>query len=168
MKVSSLMAWAIRLFLGTAFVAGGLPKLLGQPWHRQGQEPWIVPFFDALANSGIYWNFLGFCQMAVGILIIIPRTAALGAVVYFPVMLNVFVIAVSLPFYSSVIAVTGAMLAGNLYLIGLAAGQLQPLLAAQTCQPPTDGARRTRRLMYVASLTACLVLVFHLGLAFVG
>lgn len=168
MRLKPLFAWAIRLLLGTAFIVGGLPKLLGQPWHRVSHEPWIVPFFDALSSSGIYWNFLGFSQVTVGLLIVIPRTTALGAVVYLPVLLNVFMIAVSLPFNSSVIAVTGAMLAGNMYLLGLAADRLQPLLAQDPLQPPVAGAPYTRRVLYGAALTGCALIVFHLGLAVTG
>lgn len=163
-RLKSWIQWSIRLLLGMIFVAGGLPKLLGQPWHRVSHEPWIVPFFEALSSSGIYWNFLGFCQVAAGILIVIPRTATLGALVYLPVAANVFMIAVSLPFNSGVIGFTGAMLAGNLYLLGLDADRLQPILAPRPDGRPQPSAGTIRATLYAASATACAVIAFHVVL----
>ena len=49
-------------------------------------------------RSGFYWNFLGFSQVLAGILILIPATATLGAVAFFPIILNVTVITISVGF----------------------------------------------------------------------
>jgi hypothetical protein len=52
----------------------------------------------------------------VAALLLIPRTATLGALLYFPVILNIFIITVSLRF-TGTWAITGLMLLANLFLV---------------------------------------------------
>jgi hypothetical protein len=73
-------------------------------------------FFEALYRTGFYWKFLGLCQLAAAMLLLIPRTATVGALVYFPLILNIFVITVSLGF-SGTPFITGLMLLANIYLL---------------------------------------------------
>lgn len=47
------LVWVTRIFLGVGLLAAGLPKLQGRPWLRTSLEPWIVPFFEALHQSGV-------------------------------------------------------------------------------------------------------------------
>ncbi len=74
-------------------------------------------FFDALYQSGWYYNFLGFAQLFVAVLLLIPRTTTFGALLYFPIILNIFIITVSLDFTGTWI-ITGLMLLANLFLLG--------------------------------------------------
>ncbi|MBD0320613.1 MAG: DoxX family protein, partial [Gemmatimonadetes bacterium] len=41
---------------------------------------------------------VGWAQLAGAILLLIPRTATLGALIFFPIILNIFVITVALHF----------------------------------------------------------------------
>jgi hypothetical protein len=47
---------------------------------------------------------------------VIPRTATLGALMFFPLIVNIFVITVSLHFQGTPI-ITGLMLLANIYLL---------------------------------------------------
>jgi hypothetical protein len=47
---------------------------------------------------------------------LIPRTATLGALVYFPIILNFFIIMVSMHFTGTPF-ITGLMLLANIYLL---------------------------------------------------
>jgi hypothetical protein len=67
-------------------------------------------------RTGFYWRFLGLRQLATALLLLIPRTATLGALVYFPLILNIFVITVPLHFQGTPF-ITGLMLLANLYLL---------------------------------------------------
>ena len=50
------------------------------------------------------------------LLILVPRTSFLGALVYFPIILNIFIIVTAMGFKGTPI-VAGLMLLANLYLL---------------------------------------------------
>lgn len=66
-------------------------------------------------QTGAYWQFLGWAQVIAGVLLLIPRTAALGAICFLPIMLNIFVITIALDFGGTVV-VAGLMLLGVVFL----------------------------------------------------
>ena len=72
--------------------------------------------FEAMYRTGFYWNFLGIAQLTAAVLLLFPRTATLGAVVYFPIILNIFVITVSMGFRGTPI-IAGLMLLACTYLL---------------------------------------------------
>jgi hypothetical protein len=73
-------------------------------------------FFEGLYRTGFYWNFLGFMQLLVGVLLLIPRTSFFGAILYLPIIINIFIIVVSMNFTGTPI-IAGLMLLANLYLL---------------------------------------------------
>ena len=79
-----------------------------------GPESPIGYFFEALYQTGFYWRFIGMAQLVAALLLLIPRTATLGALVYFPIILNIYVITVSLHFQGTPY-LTGLMLPGCIY-----------------------------------------------------
>lgn len=85
-------------------------------------------FFDALFQTGVYWNFIGIAQLFAALFLVIPRTVSLGAVLYFPIILNIFVITVSMDFKGTVY-ITGMMLLGSIYLLVWDFAKLKPLLS---------------------------------------
>ena len=105
-----------RVLLAIGFMPSGLTKLLGNRFTILEVNTPVGFFFEALYQSGIYWNFLGLCQIAGAILLLIPRTATLGAVIFFPIILNIFVITVSMHFAGTPI-IAGLMLLANIYLL---------------------------------------------------
>ena len=115
-KWAHRFTWATRILLFLAFLPSGLTKVLGNRFTILSVETPIGFFFEALYQTGFYWRFIGLCQLVPGILLLIPRTATLGAVLYFPVILNIFVITVSLHFQGTWI-ITGLMLLACIYLL---------------------------------------------------
>lgn len=105
-----------RILLALGFVPSGLKKLMGERFTLLGPEGPIGYFFDALYQSGFYYRFIGLAQVLAALLLLSPRTATLGAVIYFPIILNIFVITVSLQFHGTPI-ITGLMLLGSIYLL---------------------------------------------------
>ncbi|MCB0463956.1 MAG: hypothetical protein R2816_07875 [Flavobacteriaceae bacterium] len=115
-KLFVLFTWFTRILLALAFVPSGLKKLLGERFTLLGIDNPIGFFFEALYQAGWYWNFLGFMQLLVALLLVIPRTAFLGALMYLPIIINILVIVVAMNFRGTPIIV-GLMLLANIYLL---------------------------------------------------
>jgi len=105
-----------RVLLAIGFTPSGLTKLLGNRFTQLSTETPIGYFFEALYQSGFYWNFIGLAQLTAALLLVIPRTAFVGALIYFPIILNIFIITVSMHFKGTPI-ITGLMLVANIYLL---------------------------------------------------
>lgn len=115
-KLFILFTWGTRILLFIAFLPSGLKKLLGERFTILGLESPVGFFFEALYRSGIYWNFLGLMQLFAGVLLLIPRTAYLGALLYLPIITNIFIIVVAMNFTGTPY-IAGLMLLANLYLL---------------------------------------------------
>lgn len=109
-----------RYALGGAFVFASLIKIKG---HRFTTESGALEpinsawhFFETMYQSGLYWKFIGIAQLIAGFLLMTQKFSKLGALINFPIILNVFIITLSYYFaYTPVI--TGLMLFANLLLI---------------------------------------------------
>lgn len=105
-----------RILLAAGFIPTGLVKLLGHRFTSMSPETDIGGLFETLYLSGNYWRFLGLVQMLAGVLLLWSRTATLGAVLFFGIITNIFVITISYDFnYTPV--VTGLMLLATVYLL---------------------------------------------------
>ena len=105
-----------RLLLAVGFAPSGLRKVMGERFTLLGPEVPLGFLFEALYQSGFYYRFIGLAQVLAALLLLSPRTATLGAVIYFPIILNIFVITVSLNFRGTPL-VTGLMLLGSVFLL---------------------------------------------------
>ena len=73
-------------------------------------------YFAHLEAIGGYYNFLGIGQLLAAVLLLHPRTASLGAAIYLPIVLNIFVLTMSVPFGGTPL-ITGLMLLACIYLL---------------------------------------------------
>lgn len=105
-----------RIMIALAFIPSGLTKALGNRFTILGTDDPVGFFFEALYRTGFYWRFLGLCQLLAALLLLIPRTTTIGALMFFPLILNIFVITVSMHFQGTPI-ITGLMLLANIYLL---------------------------------------------------
>ena len=111
----------LRYLIGAAFVFASLIKIRG---HRfTTNDGTLAPvhsaahFFETMYQSGLYWQFIGVGQLLAGLLLMTQRYARLGALLFLPIVANIFVITLSFNFgYTPVI--TGLMLLANLLLVG--------------------------------------------------
>ena len=94
----------------------GLTKLAGNRFTILSVDTTVGFFFEALYRTGFYWRFIGISQLLAAILLLIPRTATLGALIYFPLILNIFIITASMHFTGTPY-ITGLMLLGSVYLL---------------------------------------------------
>lgn len=104
-----------RILLATGFIPTGLVKLLGLRFTVIAPDNPIGAFFEAMYQTGLYWRFLGASQVAAGLLLLVPRWAHLGALLFLPIMVNIFVVTVALSFTGTPV-VTGLMLLAVVYL----------------------------------------------------
>lgn len=109
-----------RYLIGGAFVFASLIKIKGHRFTRLSGE--LAPvhsmehFFETLYQSGLYWQFLGLAQLVAGLLLMTQRYALLGALLFLPIVANVYVITISYEFgYTSYI--TGVMLLATVGLL---------------------------------------------------
>ncbi|HEY0738711.1 MAG TPA: hypothetical protein VGD69_27580 [Herpetosiphonaceae bacterium] len=105
-----------RLLLALGFLPSGLTKLAGNRFTSLSPVTPIGYFFEALYQTGDYWRFLGVAQLLAALLLLIPATTTLGALIYFPIILNIFIITVSLHFTGTPV-ITGLMLLASIYLL---------------------------------------------------
>ena len=123
-----VFTWLTRILLALAFVPSGLVKLQGKRFTRLGIDNPVGFFFEAFYRTGFYWNFLGGAQLLAAVLILIPRTRVVGALVYFPIILNIYLITLSMHFQGTVY-ITGLMLLGCVWLLLWDARTLRGLVA---------------------------------------
>ncbi len=93
---------ALRLTVGLLFIATGWLKLSGHNIRdgfgaAHGVDP-VMPLFNAMFAVKLYWSFLGAGQLLGGVLLLFQRTAALGCLVSTPIVTNIAVLIVALPF----------------------------------------------------------------------
>ena len=105
-----------RGLLAVGFFSAGRVKLLGEPFTSLSPETPVGHFFDALHRAGLYYRFIGAGQLLAALLLLVPATATLGALVYFPIILNIFIITVALHFQGTPF-ITGLMLMASFYLL---------------------------------------------------
>lgn len=110
------LALTSRLLLALAFVPTALVKVQGMRFTQISSSTPIGYFFEAMYQSGIYWRFLGWSQLIAGALLLVPRTSTIGALLFFPIILNIFIITVALHFTGTPV-VTGLMLLASLFLL---------------------------------------------------
>lgn len=110
----------LRYLIGFAFIFASLVKMQGLRFTTDsGAENPINSawhFFETLYQSGIYWRFLGIAQFITGTLLVTQKYAKLGAILFLPIIANVFVITISYDFKGTPI-ITGLMLLSTLFLI---------------------------------------------------
>ncbi len=109
-----------RYLIGGTFVFASIIKIKGDRFT--GNSGALNPidsawhFFETIYQSGLYWQFIGWSQLIAGFLLMTQRYSKLGALINFPIILNIFVITLSYYFaYTPV--VTGLMLFANIILL---------------------------------------------------
>jgi len=73
-------------------------------------------YLEALHHTGFYYTFIGVVQILAAILLLVPRTVILGALLYFPLILNICVLSYAVRFEGSILT-SPLMVLGSLFLI---------------------------------------------------
>jgi hypothetical protein len=128
-----------RGLLAAGFILPGYKKFLG----RFTQLPIDTPvgfFFEALYRAHGFYLFVGTMQVLAGALLLFPLTTTLGAVFYFPLILGILVINVSVGFEGTYVVTTLMTLAAT-YLLCWDYDRWRSLLPGFGPTAPYDPAR---------------------------
>jgi len=82
-----------RVALAASFLPAGYIKIIGERFAAglPSSNP-LGHYFDALILTGYYYTFIGIVQIIIAILLLIPKTSLLGALMYFPIIINICVL----------------------------------------------------------------------------
>ena len=104
-----------RIALALGFIPSGIVKIMGERFTALPADHPLGHYFDALYQTGYYYTFIGVAQVIIALLLLIPRTALLAALMCFPIMLNICVLTYAVRFEGTRAATF--MLLANLYLL---------------------------------------------------
>jgi hypothetical protein len=107
-----------RLALALGFIPAAIVKLIDERFASglHANHP-MGHYLEALHLTGYYYTFIGVVQLLAAIFLLIPRTATLGAFLYFPIILNITVLTFATRFDGSMFTAPLMTLA-NLYVLG--------------------------------------------------
>lgn len=107
-----------RLALALGFIPAAIVKLIDERFASglHANHP-MGHYLEALHLTGYYYTFIGIAQLLAAVMLLIPRTATLGAFIYFPVILNITVLTFATRFDGSLFTAPLMTLA-NLYILG--------------------------------------------------
>ena len=91
-----------RVLLAYAFVVAGMVKIVGERFASGLSE--IHPmgaYLEALHHTGYYYTFIGVAQVTAAILLLIPNTVLLSALLYLPIIVNIWVLSFAVRFVVS-------------------------------------------------------------------
>lgn len=87
-----LFAASVRCLLALGFVPPSIPKILGLPFTSLPESTNVGYFFNALLKTGFDYEFIGLSQLLAALLLLIPRTAHLGALLFPPIVVNITIL----------------------------------------------------------------------------
>ncbi len=105
-----------RVALAAGFIPSGLVKIMGERFTSLPVNHPMGHYLEALHQTEYYYTFIGITQVTAATLLLIPRTVTLGAVIYFPIILNICILSLAMRFDGSLIS-SPLMVLANLYLL---------------------------------------------------
>jgi len=116
-----------RCLLAVGFIPPSYTKIIHQPFTSLPDSNPVGHYFNALYATGFYYEFLGWGQMIAAILLLIPRTAHLGALLFLPIIANIAVLTASVGFKGTWI-ITILMCLAATYLAAWEYDRLKPII----------------------------------------
>lgn len=105
-----------RIALALGFFPSGMQKVLGYRFTSLAINHPMGNYLEALHLTGFYYPFIGIMQVLAAILLLIPRTRLLGALIYFPIILNICILSLSVRFDGSLVT-SPLMVLAVIYLL---------------------------------------------------
>ena len=116
-----------RVLLAIGFIPPSIKKIMNEPFTILPDSHPVGHYFNALYQTGFYYQFIGWAQLIAAILLLFPRTAHLGALMFFPIILNIAVLTSSVGFQGTWI-ITILMSLAAFYLVCWDFDRLKPIL----------------------------------------
>jgi hypothetical protein len=157
----------VRYLLGIAFVWASILKIRGIRFTPKSAEHAPIDslphLLEAMYRSGFYWHFIGWAQFTAGFLLMSQTFSTLGAVMYFPIMLSIFILTT---YFQSpgILAVTSLMLLANVYLLLWDFNRLKFIALAKPGEyvDQTTPFSRQKTWAYIGILLWIVILIFRI------
>ena len=153
-----------RVALALGFIPSGIVKVMGERFTGLPYNHPLGHYFDALYLTGFYYRFIGVSQLTVAVLLLIPRTALLGAILYFPIIFNICVLTYATRFEGT--RIVTLMVLANLYLLCWDYARLKYVLpfsssSAATATPNQTVSRKFPWVFFggVAAVVAAVIVI---------
>lgn len=141
-----------RILLAVGFIPPSYKKIIHQPFTSLPDSNPVGHYFNALYHTGFYYEFLGWGQLIAAILLLFPRTAHLGALLFLPIIANIAVLTTSVGFKGTWL-LTILMSFAATWLVAWDYDRLKPIIFA----------KRTQNAQGVPKALILLPLAFGLG-----
>lgn len=117
----------VRVLLAIGFIPPSIPKIMHQPFTMLPESNPVGAYFAALYNTGYYYDFIGWSQLTAAFLLLIPRTSHIGALMFFPIILNIAVLTNSVGFQGTWLVTIFMALAAT-WLVAWEYDRLKPII----------------------------------------
>ncbi|QHT69278.1 DoxX family protein [Rhodocytophaga rosea] len=130
-----------RIVLALGFIPSGYVKIMGEQFASglSVNHP-LGHYLEALYYTEFYYTFIGISQLLIALLLLIPRTALLGALMSFPIILNICILAYAVRFEGT--RITTLMVLANLYLLCWHYNRIQFILPFKQIKQDDSAARK--------------------------
>lgn len=105
-----------RVALAAGFLPSGYVKIVGERFTDLHNNHPMGHYLEALHMTGYYYTFIGIVQVMAAIFLLIPRMATFGALIYFPIILNICILSHSVCFIGSLVS-SPLMVLSCIYLL---------------------------------------------------
>ena len=116
-----------RILLAVGFIPPSIPKILHKPFTVLPDTNPVGHYFNALYHTGFYYEFIGWAQLTAALLLLFPRTAHIGALMFLPIIANVAVLTTSVGFVGTWL-ITILMCLAAAWLVGWEYDRIKPLI----------------------------------------
>ena len=89
-SIKTKVLFVISLLFGLLFINAGLDKFLHYMPMPKDMPEKMLKVFGAFTEIGRLMPLVGIAELVGGLLIILPKTRALGALIIFPVLVGIF------------------------------------------------------------------------------
>jgi hypothetical protein len=125
----------VRCLLAVAFIPPSIPKILHRPFTILPDTNPVGHYFNALMATGFYYEFIGWSQVIAAVLLLIPRTSHIGALMFLPIIVNIAVLTTSVGFVGTWL-ITILMSCAGLWLFCWEYDRLKPIIFQTRSEKP--------------------------------
>ncbi|HNQ13946.1 MAG TPA: hypothetical protein PKM58_00195 [Pyrinomonadaceae bacterium] len=124
-RILQLFTVFTRLVLFVGFTPPSIIKIMNKPFTVLPDSNPVGHYFNALYQTGFYYQFIGWAQLTAAVLLLFPRTAHIGALLFLPIIANIAVLTASVGFAGTWL-VTALMTVAATYLVAWEYDRLKP------------------------------------------
>jgi hypothetical protein len=126
-RSTQLFTAFVRVLLAVGFIPPSIPKILHRPFTVLPDSNPVGHYFNALYETGFYYEFIGWSQIIAALLLLFPRTAHIGALMFLPIITNIAVLTTAVGFKGTWV-ITIFMCLAAAWLVAWEYDRLKPIV----------------------------------------